>query len=156
MTASVSGPSTILVPVDFSARSELGLRYAANLAASCGASLVLMSNLNLPERAALEVFAEAEHLDIVAAGEGQLRRLAQEVAPEVETSVVVTEMDSPALGILASVGPAGADLIVIASHGRGGMTRWMLGSVAEKVTRSADVPVVVIPARDDAGPESLS
>jgi nucleotide-binding universal stress UspA family protein len=36
----------------------------------------------------------------------------------------------------------------MASHGRSGMSRWMLGSVAEKLARSADVPVTIVPVRD--------
>jgi nucleotide-binding universal stress UspA family protein len=37
------------------------------------------------------------------------------------------------------------DLIVMASHGRGGVQRWLLGSVAEKLVREAPVPVMLVP-----------
>ena len=40
----------------------------------------------------------------------------------------------------------GADLIVIASHGRSGISRWVMGSVADRVLRSACVPVLIIRA----------
>jgi nucleotide-binding universal stress UspA family protein len=40
------------------------------------------------------------------------------------------------------------DVIVMASHGRGGARRWFLGSVAEKLIREAPVPVVIVPTRD--------
>jgi nucleotide-binding universal stress UspA family protein len=38
------------------------------------------------------------------------------------------------------------DLIVLTSHGRGGVRRWLLGSVAEKLVREAPVPVLLVPA----------
>ncbi|MDH3707202.1 MAG: universal stress protein [Acidimicrobiia bacterium] len=42
---------------------------------------------------------------------------------------------------------AGADLVVMASHGRSGMTRWLLGSMTEKLVRASEVPVLVVPVR---------
>jgi nucleotide-binding universal stress UspA family protein len=45
--------------------------------------------------------------------------------------------------ILAAARPEQASMIVIASHGRGGLTRLALGSVADKLVRGADVPVLV-------------
>ena len=39
------------------------------------------------------------------------------------------------------------DMVIMASHGRSGLGRWLLGSVAEKVIRTAEVPVLVVPVR---------
>jgi nucleotide-binding universal stress UspA family protein len=61
---------------------------------------------------------------------------------------LATFADFPADGILAAAEIEKVDLIVIASHGRAGMRRWLLGSVAEKLVRAADVPVVIVPARE--------
>ena len=44
----------------------------------------------------------------------------------------------------AGVDPADVDLIVVGSHGRGGMERWLIGSVAERVVRHARVNVYVV------------
>lgn len=145
-----SRPKRILVPVDLSERSEIAVEYAATLAGGLGSSLALITNLNLPERAALEQFAKAEGTTVQKAAHLQLERLARELSPEVETSTVVTEKEYPADGILEACAQTGADLVVIASHGRAGMTRWLLGSVAEKIVRVSDVPVVVVPARDQS------
>ena len=60
----------------------------------------------------------------------------------------MTEKEYPADGILHACEQVDADMIVIASHGRAGMTRWLLGSVAEKIARGSDVPVVIVPARE--------
>lgn len=49
-------------------------------------------------------------------------------------------------GVLSSISAPG-ELIVMTSHGRSGFTRWLLGSVAEKLVRSASAPVCLVPAR---------
>lgn len=143
----MNAPQKIFVPIDLSERSLQGLDYAAMLATVTGASLILYCNINVPERAVLEEFGAAEHLIVDDAGLIQLRQFAQERAPGIEASFVVGYNESPAHGILDAVTAHGADLIVVASHGRAGMTRWLLGSIAEKITRTADVPVVIVPTR---------
>ncbi len=140
-------PKKILVPVDLSSRSEIAMDYAVMVAAATGASLVVMTNINLPEREVLEELAAAEHLSLEQAGEETLRRLAAAHAPDLETSVVVRTFTSPAEAILEVIDAEGVDLIVIASHGRSGMTRWMLGSVTEKIARHSHVPLVIVPTR---------
>jgi nucleotide-binding universal stress UspA family protein len=47
------------------------------------------------------------------------------------------------------------DLLVLTSHGRGGVRRWLLGSVAEKLVREAPVPVVLVPAAERVGTREL-
>lgn len=141
-------PNKILVPSDLSDRSEVGIAYAAMLAEHLGSELVIMVNVNLPERAVLEEFAGAEDLSLEEAGEAALRGVAKRLAPSVAASFAVRFRDFPAEGILDVAASENVDMIVIASHGRSGMTRWMLGSIAEKIARSAGVPVVIVPARD--------
>lgn len=137
----------ILVPVDLSERSARGLDYATMLARATGASLVLCCNVDGPERNVLEPFARNEHLTVDEAGVIELERLAGERAAGLDAKVVVSYEGSAADAILDVAEREGADAIVIASHGRTGMTRWLLGSVAEKVVRSADIPVIVVPTR---------
>jgi hypothetical protein len=69
-------PNKILVPSDLSDRSEVGIAYAAMLAEHLGSELVIMVNVNLPERAVLEEFAGAEHLSLEEAGEAAWRGVA--------------------------------------------------------------------------------
>ena len=59
------------------------------------------------------------------------------------TSVVVDGVNA-AVGILATAEQKAADLIVITTHGRGGLPRLILGSVADKVVRASHVPVLVV------------
>ena len=143
----MTAPQVIFVPVDLSERSLHGLDYAAMLARAFGSRLVLYCNVNVPERAVLEEFGAAEHVVVDEAGMIQLQQFAQQRAPGIEASVVVGYNESPANGILDAAAASGADLVVVASHGRTGMTRWLLGSVAEKIARIAEVPVVVVPTR---------
>lgn len=138
----------ILVPTDFSKHSTLGLAHAGMLANALDAELVMMSNLNLPEQQALEDFAVAERISVDAAAKNQLLVLAREYAPGVDAIPVIAHFETPADGVLAVAESEGVDMIVLASHGRSGMTRWLLGSVAEKVARGAGVPVTIVPARD--------
>jgi nucleotide-binding universal stress UspA family protein len=59
----------------------------------------------------------------------------------------ITEIGDPAGVILDQCTATQADLIVMGTHGRSGAPRWMLGSVAERVLRHAQVPVLLVPAR---------
>ncbi len=141
-------PQKILVPVDLSHRSEVAIEYAATLAACFDAQLVLFTNIDDAERAALQEYATAEECSVPDAAEAQLRRLAHVYAPDRECTIEVRFEDHAGEGILAAAHRQHADAIVMASHGRTGMTRWRLGSMAEKIARGADVPVTIIPARD--------
>jgi len=141
-------PQKILVPVDLSDRSASAVAYAGMLAMRFDAEVVLTTNVNLPEQAAFEDLAEAEGVSVEEAGEIALRRIAREHAPNVEITTALAFRDFPAEGILATAEVEDVDLIVLASHGRTGMKRKLLGSVAEKVARSAGVPVLIVPARD--------
>lgn len=142
-------PNKILVPIDFSVRSRTGISTAAALAAATGASLVLMSNIGPAEQDALMDYAHAERIAVEEAAGAQLRHLGRELAPDCGVTLLVTFFDSAAEAILNTAAAEPADLIVMASHGRSGMTRWMLGSVADKVLRGSDVPVMVVPVRNE-------
>ena len=141
-------PTKILVPVDLSPRSERAIEYAAALASHVDAELVLVTNVSVAERAVLEEYGLVEGTNAAETATRRLESLAAVYAPDVKLSTVVRFHASAADGILHAVDDVGADAIVLASHGRSGMSRWMLGSVAEKIVRSADIPVTILPLRD--------
>jgi nucleotide-binding universal stress UspA family protein len=64
----------------------------------------------------------------------------------------VISNDRPAVAILDEAAVHGADLIALATHGRGGLKRLMLGSVTDKVLRGADTAVLVYRPGDDSAP----
>jgi nucleotide-binding universal stress UspA family protein len=82
-------------------------------------------------------------LDVVAA---QVRRLVEgEQIPGLTVDVLVTESPDVHGEILAQADRRGADLIVLGTHGRGGVERLLLGSIAERVLRKSRCPVVTVP-----------
>ena len=142
----------VLVPLDGSAASEAALGPALELGrlseAVCTLVRVVESlddveSISLPnpfeateqQLEAARGVAEAE-LDVV------YERLRAEGFGVERMSRVVANV---AEGILDCAADSGADLIAMATHGRGGLPRLVLGSVADKVTRAADCPVLVVP-----------
>jgi nucleotide-binding universal stress UspA family protein len=131
----------IVVPVDGSVFSEGALPLATSLARLTGARLDLVQVIEPPaiDGAApwlgdLETRA-AEYVGLLA------EALRAAGAPEVVTHV----LDGPvAKRIKSHVEDAGGDLVVMATHGRGALTRSWLGSVADRLVRTSPVPVLLI------------
>lgn len=142
----------ILVPVDFSATSERAADYAVELAAATGAKLTLAQVIEPSP-----YLVPADVTDAIrSATKRELDRRAEELRPHARSVETILGEGKPwqEIGKLAS--QVGADLIVLGTHGRRGFARAILGSVAERVVRSAPVPVVTVPGhafedRADAG-----
>jgi len=137
-------PKNILVPIDFSPFSERALDYACALADKLGASIHLVNAIgaSLPE---LNVALTDSMIEKLRAGAiAQLEKLTRERAPFAKFGRVSVEPGDPRDAILKAATAVHADLIVIASHGRRGVSRLVLGSVAEDVTRRASCPVLVV------------
>jgi nucleotide-binding universal stress UspA family protein len=142
---------TILVPVDFSAGSDKALAYAIDLARRLQAAVTVMNAYEIPVYGFPDgaMIATAE----VAARIADVSQKALDAAAQrsegqgVKISKVLRQ--GPAWAeINAAVESVGADLIVMGTQGRSGLSRAFLGSVAEKVLRTATCPVLVI--RDHA------
>ncbi len=141
----------ILVPLDGSARAERALPVAARLAQSSGGIVILASIvspmvtygplLEIPANRASMVEAE------VAAAKDYLGRVAASVKLAGVKTQVTTSVARPVAPELLQVATAShADIIVMCSHGRTGMLRWALGSVARQLVRTSPVPVLVLQA----------
>lgn len=135
-----AGIGRILCAVDFSAGSDRAFRRAVDLAGRLSATLDVAHALPTPlwpldesTRRALEIQAEraAEQLDAL---------LAEAEGRGVRTERHVLE-GSAADEILLLVGRLEPDLVVMGTHGHTGLKRWTIGSVAERVVRSCQVPV---------------
>jgi nucleotide-binding universal stress UspA family protein len=140
----------ILVPVDFSESANHAVEFAIDLAKRYQASLELAyvyqpAAYALPEGYAL---ITAEQLnEILAAFEQQLAAAKAEArAAGVEKVEAVVLQGYPIREIVRRAEEQGADLIVMGTHGRSGIPRVFLGSVAENVLRSAPCPVLVVRA----------
>jgi nucleotide-binding universal stress UspA family protein len=137
----------ILVPVDGSVRSERILPHAAALAEGAGASLELLQVVTPSSARGTRVLpVSAEALENAKRhARGYLEELAGRLGKmglDVETRVV--EHHQPARAILSTIEEDGPDLVAMATHGYRGVTRVVLGSVADKVLRGAHVPLLLL------------
>jgi nucleotide-binding universal stress UspA family protein len=138
----------ILVPHDFSETAENALSFALSLAEKLGSRVTILHVFEPPAYA----FPEGPTLtpDIAVQIEKAAATALEGVAarakrPGVETGTELRQ-GSPWREIDAAAREAHADLIVIGTHGRRGLARALLGSVAEKVVRTAGCPVLTVHA----------
>lgn len=134
---------TILVPLDGSILAEAALAPAVELARNNSAKLVLLRAaeahpLPMADPAAAQVEAVSRAEAYLA---GVRRRLTGSGVADVEITVWY---GSPAKTVVEAAHFRKADLIVMSSHGRSGLGRLVLGSVAETVLRATAVPILLI------------
>ncbi len=133
----------ILVPLDGSTLAEMALPYAAQIAIAANSKEIVLLNVT-EEGDERQANVEQGYL------QSQISRLKDiwhELdikAPKTSTLVVDTESGHTPSEILKSAERNDIELIVMSSHGRSGISRWLMGSVAEKVTRAANIPVLLI------------
>ena len=149
----------ILVPLDGSSFGEAALKYIENLG-------VRLKPGKIPEVTLLQVIRISRRPAPVEGGaydftttpkaleaEKQrameyLEKAAQILRLQGATvnclAVIGEEGASSAMNIIKTEADIGADLVVMSTHGRRGITRWAFGSVAEKVLRSGSVPVLMV------------
>jgi len=144
----------ILVPVDYSETAEHALAYAVELAIGLHARVHVVSawempNIGLPDGL---VVATADIVGrIVDAVQDHLRELEKKYKARVDIRTELVQGD-PRDAILTAVERIGADLVVMGTHGRRGVARALMGSVAESVVRSCPVPVLTVRGRESAAP----
>jgi nucleotide-binding universal stress UspA family protein len=132
---------TILHPTDFSAYSEHALELAAALARDYQARLIIMH--------AVEPMAIGFDGMVVPRSEEELdalHRKLEEVRPKNRDIAVQHEFvkDDPVTAILRTIAGENCDLVVMGTHGRTGLGRLLMGSVAEQIVRKAACPVLTV------------
>ncbi|MBI2247574.1 MAG: universal stress protein [Armatimonadetes bacterium] len=143
------GLRKILAATDLSAMSPEVLKVAVSLALRAGAELTVLHVFHTDDY--LRVFNEtAMPIDdfiarLRADVEGQLPMRPSVLGIPVRIEII--ESASTPEGILSTMSRIGADMIVMGTHGRTGLRRTFVGSVAEEVLRNASVPVLVVPER---------
>jgi universal stress protein A len=148
--------SRILVPTDFSAPSDAALEYAKMLAERFGASMHVLHVMEEPDAAG------AWGSEVYIAELPRMREAAQREA-EKRLSEIFTTNERSRLKPSAEIADGRAartivevarrqqiDLIVMGTHGRSGVARLLLGSVTEKVLRTAACPVLAVRAIEHA------
>ncbi len=136
----------ILAPVDFSDCSDKAVAYAAELADKLRADLSLLYvvpdlTLAMPDAVMPVPVATPDMDDLVKSGRESLDKM---IAEKKLTATGDVRIGSAAAEIVDAAKEAAADLIVIGTHGRGGLAHLLLGSVAEKVVRTAPCPVLTV------------
>ena len=138
--------NSVLVPFDFSDTAKSALTYGKNLAQAFGARLHVLNVADVISTSAAQFYPEgpgdpearAHHLAI-----NQLRSVL--VAEDLRHAAAEVRVGpDPAIGIVEYAKNVRADLIVIGTHGRTGVSRFLMGSVAEHVVRTAPCPVLVV------------
>lgn len=136
-------PKTIVAAVDFEGASARAVTLAGFIAAAGSGSLRVIhaERFEPPPYFTLEqiVRLEEERREASQAVAAELERF---VAAATEWPAEVAVVDGAPVEVVLAAS-AGADLIVLGTHGRRGPSRWWLGSVAERIVRGAHVPVLV-------------
>lgn len=137
---------SILVPLDGSRLAEAILPEVEKLAQ------VLHARLNFIRVSRAHVFPGADPTEsqvrVVRRAEAYLESLKKKLSANLNEIEIHASYGSPADKILEVSRRQDIDLIAMSTHGRSGIGRWLLGSVAEKVVRHSDTPVLLLRARE--------
>lgn len=139
----------ILVPVDGSATAQKAVEKAIGLAQAFGSAVTAIYVIDPYSFTGLGTdfsYGQAEYLSAAVAEGNAAIKAAQEafLAAGVRADASVVEAHAAWRGILEAAETVGADLIVIGSHGRHGLEKLVLGSVAQRVLSNANLPVLVV------------
>lgn len=139
-------PKNILVPIDFSENAEAALDYAVALAGKLDAKVHLLNVIGTQMFGAEYGIAVTPTMidDILHGNQKELERLAAARAGKAAFGPAQLEFGDPRAVIDQTASKLGADLIVMGTHGRRGVKRLLLGSVAESVVRTAPCPVLLV------------
>ena len=141
--------TSVIVPLDGSQLGERALPYVESIAQALSLEVVLArvvqdhpaqypdASIRLPDIASEAERQAANYLRAVGRG-------IEDLGPRVRTQVL---RGAPAVALSAFARENPQSIIVITTHGRSGISRWLLGSVAEALVRSSGDPVMVIPTR---------
>jgi nucleotide-binding universal stress UspA family protein len=150
----MQSPTKILVPVDFSESSRVALEFAARLGSRLGAAVDVLhvwpvQHPAASDRELLLGFAQSEP------GQKMTEWLASfELTDSVEGRVRVAAGSRSAVpeAIVDTVTSGAYDMIVMATHGRQGLSLLWRSSVADQVAKRAPCPVLMVPSAEDDAP----
>jgi nucleotide-binding universal stress UspA family protein len=145
----------VLCPVDLSKPARDAVDIAADLAQPGGAGITLLHVLELPVSFAGEIRTPDFHRDLDARSAALLDQWTTDLKAKVKVPVTqLTRVGRPGAQVLALLDDDRTfDLVVMGSQGHTGISRLLLGSVAEKVVRHARCPVLVAHGRNAVHPD---
>jgi nucleotide-binding universal stress UspA family protein len=146
----------ILVPLDGSHLAEKALPLATALARQFDSQLILIRAIDFLHPSVLSPHLTTTTAEIMIEAYKQAHQEAYDYLHTwqrkldqqgLKVEILLWET-SPAEGILDTASAQAVDCIVMGTHGRGGLARWTLGSVADKVARHAPCPVLLVRQND--------
>ena len=142
----------ILVPLDGSELAECVLPHVESIAKGCGVkNIILVRALEPYISSYAQVYlGDEQRKEADARAEGAAREYLDQAVSRVKLDGVEVQKQfitgSPAESIAEYATKNDVDLIIISTHGRSGISRWVWGSVADRILRSACVPVMMVRA----------
>lgn len=146
----------ILIPLDGSKLAECALAYAEDLAKGCSTDEVILVSVTERIEGYRPIDDPSQPMGMKLAPEaaGKMEKQAQQYLKRIAKSIeakgvkVSTEVlfGDPAEEVAIYSRHPGCDIIVMSSHGRSGASRWIHGSVADKILRASCVPVLMVRA----------
>ena len=141
----------ILCPTDFSDTSKSAIDWAVSLASSQHAELWLLHVVDhLQGFEHYQIFLLTPHEiaeKLVDPAKGELSKIALKIKKNIKIETAIKQ-GKTFVEIIKTAKEQGIDLIVIGSHGRTGLSHVLIGSVAEKVSRKAPCPVLIVREKD--------
>ncbi|HEX8107547.1 MAG TPA: universal stress protein [Kofleriaceae bacterium] len=144
-------PKHILVPTDLSEGAEQALDYACELARTLDAELHLLNVVGIPALGVPELgvaLASTVIDQLVVENQTALQELARTRCSTSRVGQILIKAGDPRDTINQTARDLGIDLIIMGTHGRRGITRALLGSVAETVVRTAPCAVLTVRLRE--------
>jgi nucleotide-binding universal stress UspA family protein len=141
----------ILVPLDFSEPSRLGLEYALGFAQEFHATVVLFHSVSVSPYLMGNRYAAPQIPTLIASEQKSARTEMENLREAISRKGGIVEtkiaLGPPAEQIGKYVRKAGVELIITSTHGRSGLRSVFMGSTAARVVRYATCPVLVVPNR---------
>lgn len=136
---------SILVPTDGSREVERALKHAFELANRHNATIRALYVINAASYGGLQIETAFEGIADALHGEGKAAvDRVDELAPAAVTVETAVRKGAPSQVIVDEAETTACDLVVMGTHGRGGIDRLLLGSVTERVVRRSPVPVLTV------------
>ena len=140
---------TILVPIDGSATSQLAVTKAAGLATAFGSNVTVVYVIDPYPFTGVGTdfsYGQTQYLSAATAEANAALTSARDAfaSAGITATSLVVESHAVHHGIMETAKNINADLIVMGSHGRRGITKLVLGSVAQRVLGAAQMPVMVV------------
>ncbi|MFC2013844.1 universal stress protein [Chloroflexota bacterium] len=137
----------ILVPVDGSELTECTLEHVRAIAKGCNVPEVILLRVVEPLRNVYEFgedWYKGAQEKIQAEAKDYLSKVVAALKKDGITADAVVVSDQPAEAILNYAKRNQVDLIIMSTHGRSGVSRWVIGSVADRVVRHSVAPVLAV------------